>query len=77
MAPNDLVNLVTFIVDLSGNIWSNWGHSWTDAAANPLYMKFLTVGIFGENGGLIYWCNEKLVWLIEQIREGLTFTSPL
>ena len=77
MAPNDLEGLVQFIVNLIGNILANWGHSWTDSAANPLHMWVLTTGIFGENGGLIYWCNEKLVWLIEQILEGLTFTSPL
>ena len=73
----DVQFLVTYISDLIGNIWGNWGHYWTDAAANPLYVKILTVGIFGENGGLIYWCNEKLLWLMENILEGLTFTSPL
>jgi hypothetical protein len=40
-------------------------------------MNDLTIGIFGEQGGLIYWCNEKLLWLLEQILAGLTFTSPL
>ena len=77
MAPNDLGYLVQFIKDLIGEILSNWGHAWTDSAANPFHMKVLTIGIFGENGGLIYWCNEKLLWLLENILEGLTFTSPL
>jgi hypothetical protein len=40
-------------------------------------MSDLTVGIFGENGGLIYWLNEKLLWLMEQILAGLSFTNPL
>ncbi len=74
MPPNDLEYLVQFILDLIGNILANWGHAWTDSAANPLHMWVLTTGIFGEQGGLIYWCNEKLLWLLDQILADLEFT---
>jgi len=37
-------------------------------------MEGATVGVFGENGGLIYWLNEKLLWLMENILTGLNFT---
>ena len=77
MAPNDLVNLVTYVVGLIGEILSAVGTAFTDGAQSAAKMNFLTIGIFGENGGLIYWCNEKLLWMLEQILDGLSFTSPL
>ena len=73
----DVQFLVKFITTLLGEIWSNWGHSWSEGATNPVYMWVATKGAFGENGGLFYWWNAKLLWMIEQILEGLTFTSPL
>ena len=73
----DVQFLVKFIVRLMGDIWTNWGHSWSTGAGMPEIMRGATVGAFGENGGLIYWWNSKLLWLLEQILEGLTFTSPL
>ncbi len=77
MPPTDLQFLVTYIANLMGDIWANWGHSWSVGATIDFYMKGATVGAFGENGGLFYWWNEKLLWLLEQILGGLTFTSPL
>ena len=77
MAPNDLAALVAFISELIGRIWHNWGANWSLGATIPYYMDKATVGVFGENGGLIYWINYKLLWLMEQILAGLSFTSPL
>ncbi len=75
MAPDDLKFLVMWITGIIGGFFEGIGKAFTDSAANPLQMNDLTLGIFGEQGGLIYWCNEKLLWLIEQILEGLSFTS--
>ncbi len=77
MAPVDVQQLVTYIVDLVGEIMSAIGSAFSSGAADPTKMQGLTIGIFGEQGGLIYWCNEKLLWLMENILGGLTFTSPL
>jgi hypothetical protein len=77
MAPGDVQYLVKFTVGLIGDIISAIGESFQHGASVPLYNKILTIGIFGENGGLIYWLNEKLLWLMEQILAGLTFTNPL
>ena len=74
MAPGDVTLFVTFMVGLAGDIVTAIGHSFQEGAANPLYNKILTIGIFGENGGLIYWLNEKLLWMMEQIISGLRFT---
>ena len=77
MAPIDVQGLVAYITDIVGSIMSAIGGVFTSSAADGAAMTQLTVGIFGEQGGLIYWCNEKLLWLMEQILEGLTFTSGL
>ena len=78
MAPVDLQLLMTYIVGLIGTILDSVGSAFAAGAANGQgEMLLLTNGIFGENGGLIYWCNQKLLWLLEQILAGLSFTSPL
>ena len=77
MAHGDVTLLVTYIVGLVGDIMSAIGDAFTADAVDAGAMNDLTVGIFGENGGLIYWCNEKLLWLMEQILAGLSFTNPL
>ena len=77
MVPHDLVGLVAFTLELIGRIWHNWGANWSLGATIPYYMDKATVGVFGENGGLIYWINSKLLWLMEQILSGISFTSPL
>ena len=74
MPPNDLVHLVTYVVATIGEVLSAVGQAFIDDADNIYRMTLLTRGIFGENGGLIYWCNEKLLWMLEQMLEGLTFT---
>ena len=77
MAPDDLYFLVSYIVGMIGEHLGGVGSAFTDSAADSLQMNELTLGIFGEQGGLIYWCNEKLLWLMDNILGGLTFTSPL
>ncbi len=77
MAPVDLEGLVAYIVDIVGSIMTSIGGVFSTSAGDAAAMTQLTMGIFGEQGGLIYWCNEKLLWLMEQILDGLTFTSPL
>ena len=74
MAPVDVKLLVMWITGLIAGFFEGIGDAFSTAAAEPLKMNGLTVGIFGEQGGLIYWCNEKLLWLMENILEGLTFS---
>ena len=62
------------LVGLVGDIMSAIGGAITATAVDAGAMTDLTVGIFGENGGLIYWLNEKLLWLMENILTGLNFT---
>jgi hypothetical protein len=77
MPPGDVQLFVTYIVGLIGDIISAIGDAISASAADPGMMEDLTYGIFSEEGGLIYWLNEKLLWMMEQILAGLTFTSPL
>ncbi len=77
MDPVDLQELVVFLTRMLFDGFTGIGRAYTGLAAQPDVMHELTIGIFGEQGGLIYWCNEKLLWLMETILEGLTFTSPL
>jgi hypothetical protein len=74
MAHGDVTLLVTYIVGVVGDIMSAIGDVFTADALDAGVMADLTTGIFGENGGLIYWLNEKLLWLMEQILAGLSFT---
>jgi len=60
-----------------GDIMTAIGDAISATAVDTGAMYDLTLGIFGENGGLIYWLNEKLLWLMENILEGLSFTNPL
>ena len=77
MEPVDLQLLMMYIVGLIGTILDSVGSAFSNNAANNNgEMYNLTQGIFGENGGLIYWCNQKLIWLLDQILAGLGFTSP-
>ena len=77
MAPGDLQYLVVYILGLIGDIATAIGDTISADAADSVVMYDLTLGIFGENGGLIYWLNDKLLWLMEQIINGLGATNPL
>jgi hypothetical protein len=74
MAPIDLEGLVAFIVLLIASDFWGIGDAFSSMAVDPAWMNKLTLGIFGENGGLIYWLNEKLLWMLENILAGLNFT---
>ena len=53
------------------------GGVFTSSAAEPAAMNTLTIGIFGENGGLIYWLNDKIIWrMVQETLTGLSFTAP-
>jgi conserved repeat domain len=73
----DLDKFIEYVVGLIGAILSAVGSAIGATAADAGSMFDLTVGIFGENGGLIYWLNEKMLWMLEQVLDGLGFTSPL
>jgi hypothetical protein len=77
MAPGDLQLLVSYIVGLVGDIISAIGSAITATAVDVDAMNALTVGLFGENGGLFYLLNEKTIWMMEQNLSGLTFFWPL
>jgi hypothetical protein len=74
MLPNDLQYLVAYIVGLIGDIFWAVGDATADSAADSGKMYDLAIGIFGGDGGLLFWCNEKLLWLMERIINGLWFT---
>ncbi len=66
--------LVKFITNLLGDLVSlisgalvNFGAALSGYAADDVMMQELTTGIFGRNGGLIYWINEKVFYLIEEL----------
>ena len=77
MPPTDLQYLVIYIVNLIGDILHAIGGVFTSSAAEPYAMNTLTIGIFGENGGLIYWLNDKIIWrMVQETLTGLSFTAP-
>ena len=67
-------NLVKYTVGLIGEIIWSVGDAITASAADTGDMHDLTIGIFSDDGGLIFWYNEKLLWMMEQIISGLRFT---
>ena len=81
MAPNDLGALTGFIIGLVGEVLdeigimlASLGATFSGYASDPLVVGALNLGIFGENGGLIYWLNEKVLWLIGELFNSITFT---
>ena len=74
MAPGDVQYFVAYIVGLVGDLVNligvaitTFGSHMIAAAGDTGKMWALTVGIFGENGGLIYWINEKSLSDVEWI----------
>ena len=66
--------LVSFMVGLLGELiqelsvaFQNFGVTVADAAADGNAMAALTTGIFGTDSGLIYWINEKVFYVIENM----------
>jgi hypothetical protein len=66
--------LVSFIVGLVGELiqelsaaFASFGVTVGNYAADAPTMAALTTGIFGSNGGLIYWINEKVFYVIENM----------
>ena len=77
MAPDDLFLLVAYITGIIGEIMDAIGGVFTSSAAEAAAMNQLTVGIFGEQGGLIYWLNDKIIWrMVQETLTGLSFTAP-
>jgi hypothetical protein len=66
--------LVKYTVGLIGEIFWAVGDAITASAADTGNMHDLTIGIFSDEGGLIFWYNEKLLWMMEQIISGLRFS---
>jgi hypothetical protein len=66
--------LVSFIVGLVGELiqelavaFENFGITVSLAASDNNTMAQLTTGIFGTDSGLIYWINEKVFYVIENL----------
>jgi hypothetical protein len=66
--------LVSFIVGLVGELivelseaFNDFGLTVSSYAGNTTVMATLTTGIFGNDGGLIYWINEKVFYVIENM----------
>ena len=66
--------MVSFVVGLIGELiqevaqaFESFGVTVSDAAADGNAMGALTTGIFGTNTGLIYWINEKVFYVIENL----------
>jgi hypothetical protein len=66
--------LVAFILRLMGEheilmsqAWVTFGRHLICASEDADTMLALTTGIFGTNSGLIYWINNKVFYLIENM----------
>jgi hypothetical protein len=66
--------LVAFMVGLLGELiqelsvaFQNFGVTVADLAADSNVMAELTTGLFGTNSGLIYWLNDKMFYVIENM----------
>ncbi len=66
--------LVSFIVGLVGELiqelagaFADFGATVSTYANDAGTMAALTTGIFGNDGGLIYWINEKVFYVIENM----------
>ncbi len=66
--------LVSFMVGLLGELiqelsvaFQNFGVTVANSAADTNAMAALTTGIFGTDSGLIYWINDKMFYLIENM----------
>ncbi len=71
---SDVTYFLAYIVGLVGTIVSSIGATISGGVTTPGAMYALTQGIFGANGGLIYFINEKILWLMDNILGSLTFT---
>jgi hypothetical protein len=58
--------IVELIVELS-EAFNDFGLTVSSYAGNATVMATLTTGIFGNDGGLIYWINEKVFYVIENM----------
>ena len=66
--------LVSFMVGLVGELiqelsaaFASFGATVTTYAGDANTMAALTTGIFGTDSGLIYWINEKVFYVIENM----------
>ena len=66
--------LVAFVVQMLGTLTGYIGDAITlfggdlvAAGSDAGTMQNLTTGIFGTNSGLIYWINDKVFYLIENL----------
>ncbi len=66
--------LVAFIVQLLGQLLghlsvavASFGTDLVNAGGDAGTMANLTTGIFGTNSGLIYWINDKVFYLIQNL----------
>ena len=82
MCPSTMIyqvqHLVAFVVGLIGKvlgtvstgvnqILTDLGALFLTYSENCTVMASLTTGIFGDNMGLIYWINMKILWLLGQL----------
>ena len=82
MCPSIIViqtqHLVSFIIGFVGEVLDTVATgvsqilddlgSWLVVMANNCTaMTKLTTGIFGDNGGLVYWINEKILWFMGEL----------
>jgi len=59
--------IVAFIGQMATEVGAAIGDVFTSGALDNNAMMQLTTGIFGPQNGLIYWINEKVIWLLENL----------
>ena len=74
MYTMEVGHLVAFIVGMVGELLGevfagleNFADTLVTSAGNVELMDNLTIGIFGTTDGLIYWINQKVFYLIENM----------
>ncbi len=70
---SDVTYFLAYIVGLIGDIVTAVGAAISAGLTTPGAMYKLTQGIFGANGGWIYWMNEENSWMIDQVKNSISF----
>ncbi len=76
--PNDLQGLVGFIIGLVGEVLdeagamlARLGVTFFGYSIDPAVIGAVNTGIFGENGGWLYWINDENLWMMNEVLKAI------